>query len=247
MFLRERDNMQVFDQWNKTELDCYLIEITAKILRHKDSDGEALVTKIRDAAGQKGTGKWTANAALDHGIPLTLIGILQASRTQKSTSNLQAKRCSLAAFRRSKTTASPPLSNCIVVRAKRRQMSSRIRRHLLRTYAWCEAFSAFNNVISTFFSGTLRFEDCQLRTRLSTVATGIGGVQLGSQLRCHWCATSFTLFTNASPAALMWRGGCIIRSVFLGNIQQAFAKNKNQKCLLTDDFFMKELEKAEVG
>ncbi|KAI6184124.1 6-phosphogluconate dehydrogenase, decarboxylating [Aphelenchoides bicaudatus] len=63
----------VFDQWNKTELDSFLIEITADILRYRDTDGKPLVPKIRDAAGQKGTGKWTAIAALDYGMPVTLI------------------------------------------------------------------------------------------------------------------------------------------------------------------------------
>ena len=66
----------VFDEWNKGELDSFLIEITAKILKYKDIDGFALVEKIRDTAGQKGTGKWTAIAGLDKGIPVTLIGTI---------------------------------------------------------------------------------------------------------------------------------------------------------------------------
>lgn len=64
---------QVFDAWNKTELDSYLVEITANILKYKDADGQPLVTKILDKAGQKGTGKWTGINALDFGVPLTLI------------------------------------------------------------------------------------------------------------------------------------------------------------------------------
>jgi len=65
---------QVFAEWNKGDLDSYLIEITRDILAFKDEDGGPLVEKILDTAGQKGTGKWTAVAALDLGIPLTLIG-----------------------------------------------------------------------------------------------------------------------------------------------------------------------------
>jgi len=65
---------QVFATWNQGKLDSYLIEITADILAFKDEDGEALLDKILDAAGQKGTGKWTAVSALESGIPLTLIG-----------------------------------------------------------------------------------------------------------------------------------------------------------------------------
>src|SRR5210317_1185147 len=65
---------EVFKEWNKGELDSYLIEITRDILAFKDEDGEPMVEKILDTAGQKGTGKWTGIAALDLGIPLTLIG-----------------------------------------------------------------------------------------------------------------------------------------------------------------------------
>ena len=64
---------QVFAEWNQTELNSYLIEITASILAYKDEGGEPLVEKILDTAGQKGTGKWTGINALDLGIPLTLI------------------------------------------------------------------------------------------------------------------------------------------------------------------------------
>lgn len=64
----------VFKEWNKTELDSFLIEISTDILAFKDKDGKPLVEKIRDAAGQKGTGKWTAISALDKGMPVTLIG-----------------------------------------------------------------------------------------------------------------------------------------------------------------------------
>ena len=66
----------VFKEWNTTELDSFLIEISTNILAFKDKDGTSLVEKIRDAAGQKGTGKWTAISALDKGMPVTLIGRL---------------------------------------------------------------------------------------------------------------------------------------------------------------------------
>lgn len=64
----------VFDRWNSGVLDSFLIEITRDVLRFKDDDGSALVEKILDSAGQKGTGKWTAINALDLGMPVTLIG-----------------------------------------------------------------------------------------------------------------------------------------------------------------------------
>ena len=70
----------IFADWNKSKLDSYLIEITAEILAYSDEDGQPMVDKILDTAGQKGTGKWTASAALDQGIPLTLIGEAVFSR-----------------------------------------------------------------------------------------------------------------------------------------------------------------------
>jgi 6-phosphogluconate dehydrogenase len=71
---------EVFTKWNKGKLDSYLVDITKNILAYEDEDGEPLVDKILDTAGQKGTGKWTAVSALDQGIPLTLIGEAVFSR-----------------------------------------------------------------------------------------------------------------------------------------------------------------------
>ncbi len=65
---------EVFKQWNMGDLDSYLIEITAEIMAYKDESGSAMVEKILDTAGQKGTGKWTGIEALHLGIPVTLIG-----------------------------------------------------------------------------------------------------------------------------------------------------------------------------
>ncbi len=62
----------MFAQWNAGELDSYLIEITRDILAFRDAQGEAVLDHILDAAGQKGTGRWTVNAALDEGVPLQL-------------------------------------------------------------------------------------------------------------------------------------------------------------------------------
>jgi len=72
--MNHKEMSLAFDEWNKGELDSFLIEITRNILQYKDDSGEYLVEKIRDAAGQKGTGKWTAISALDYGVPVTLIG-----------------------------------------------------------------------------------------------------------------------------------------------------------------------------
>ena len=67
--LHEDEIANIFDKWNKGVLDSFLIDITTNILRFKDDDGVAIVNKILDQAGQKGTGKWTAVNALDTGVP----------------------------------------------------------------------------------------------------------------------------------------------------------------------------------
>lgn len=71
--LSHDDMSEIFKAWNKTELDSYLIEITGEILAVKDTDGEPLVSKILDKAGQKGTGKWTAITSLEENVALTMI------------------------------------------------------------------------------------------------------------------------------------------------------------------------------
>jgi 6-phosphogluconate dehydrogenase len=84
----------VFAEWNQGELDSYLIEITRDILGYQDENGEYVVDKILDTAGQKGTGKWASVSSLDLGIPLTLIGeavfarclsAMKADRVEAST------------------------------------------------------------------------------------------------------------------------------------------------------------------
>ena len=71
---------EVFAEWNKGELDSYLIDITQQIFAKKDDDGSPIIDKILDTAGQKGTGKWTCLSALDLGMPVTLIGEAVFSR-----------------------------------------------------------------------------------------------------------------------------------------------------------------------
>jgi 6-phosphogluconate dehydrogenase len=84
---------QVFKDWNEGDLDSYLIEITRDILGFRDEDGEPMVEKILDTAGQKGTGKWTGVAALDLGIPLTLIGEAVFSRCLSAIKDERVEAC----------------------------------------------------------------------------------------------------------------------------------------------------------
>ncbi len=87
--LSNREIGDVFAKWNKGVLDSFLIEITRNIMYFNDDDGQPLLEKILDSAGQKGTGKWTAINALDLGMPVTLIGEAVFARC---LSSLKAER-----------------------------------------------------------------------------------------------------------------------------------------------------------
>jgi 6-phosphogluconate dehydrogenase len=88
--MRQDEMAQVFDEWNKTELDSFLVEITANILKYKEN-GQFLLPLIKDNAGQKGTGKWTAIESLDYGMPVTLIGESVFARCLSSLFEERAK------------------------------------------------------------------------------------------------------------------------------------------------------------
>jgi 6-phosphogluconate dehydrogenase len=93
--LKDEEIAEIFLEWNKGELESFLIEITAEILRYKDKDKTPLIHKILDVAGQKGTGKWTVEAALDEGVPLSLISEAVFAR---SLSALKAERVQMSKF-----------------------------------------------------------------------------------------------------------------------------------------------------
>lgn len=162
---------EVFAAWNKTELDSYLIEITRDILAYKDTDGQPIVEKILDTAGQKGTGKWTGIAALDEGVPLTLIG------------EAVFARC-LSAMKDERVEAAKEYARTIpAFTGDKAEMVEAIRQAL---YA--------SKIISYAQGYTL------MRTAAKTYGWNL----------------------NYGGIALMWRGGCIIRSVFLGKIKEAY-------------------------
>ncbi len=194
--MSNQEMYEVFAEWNKGELDSYLIEITRDILGHKDEDGNEVVDLILDTAGQKGTGKWTAIAALDAGQPLTLIG------------EAVFARC-LSALKEERVAASKVLTG---PKAK--------------------------------FSGdkTSFIKDLRQALYASKIVSYAQGYQL-----MRAAAKEYNWNLNYGGIALMWRGGCIIRSVFLGKIKEAFDKNPELVNLLLDPFFKEAVEKAQAS
>ncbi len=185
---------EVFAQWNETELDSYLIEITRDILGFQDEDGTPVVDKILDTAGQKGTGKWTSIAALDAGSPLTLI--------------------SEAVFAR-----------CLSAIKEERVRTAGIYKRTIKPYTQDKA--AFLEKI-----------------RKALYASKIISYAQGYALM-RAAAADYGWNLNYGGIALMWRGGCIIRSVFLGKIKEAFDHDPALSNLLVDPFFRQTIESCE--
>jgi 6-phosphogluconate dehydrogenase len=188
---------QVFADWNKGELDSYLIEITSEIFTKKDDDGQPLIDKILDTAGQKGTGKWTAVSALDLGMPVTLIGEAVFARC---LSAMKDERVKAAKHLRgpSRNGAAPNATELI----------ESVRRAL-----YCSK-------IVSYAQGYMLLREA--------------AKEMGWHL-------------NLGGIALMWRGGCIIRSRFLGKIKEAFDKNPDLENLLLDDFFADTLNRYQAS
>jgi 6-phosphogluconate dehydrogenase len=187
----------VFAEWNKGELDSYLVEISSQIFAHKDEDGQPLVDKILDAAGQKGTGKWTAISALDLGQPVTLIG---ESVFARCLSALKEERVAA-----SKILAGPAKKSAVADRA------------------------AF-------------IEEVRCGLYCSKMISYAQGYML---LRAAAKENGWNL--NLGGIALMWRGGCIIRSQFLGKIKEAYDKNPALENLLLDSFFSKAINQYQAS
>lgn len=187
---------EVFKEWNKGEMESYLIEITRDILAYKDEDGQPIVDKILDTAGQKGTGKWTGVAALDLGVPLTLIG-----------ESVFARCLSAAKDDRVKAAKEFPAPK-ITFSGDKKQLIEDLKQAL------------FASKLVSYAQGYLLMKEA---------------------------AKEYGWTLNNGGIALMWRGGCIIRSTFLGNIKEAFDKNPDLSNLLMDPFFKDKILKAQEG
>lgn len=185
---------EVFADWMQGDLNSYLIEITRDILAFKDEKGEPVVEQILDTAGQKGTGKWTGIAALDEGVPLTLIG------------EAVFARC-LSAMKDERVAASKVLPG----EAEKPMTLTKEEKA-----TWIE------------------------NIRCALLASKIVSYAQGYTLM-KAAAKTYGWNLNYGGIALMWRGGCIIRSVFLGKIKEAFDKNPDLTNLLLDPYFQEKI------
>jgi 6-phosphogluconate dehydrogenase len=181
----------IFAAWNKTELDSYLIEIPAEILAFKDTDGTPIVDRILDAAGQKGTGKWTVIDSAQLGQPVTLI------------SEAVFARC-LSALKSERVAASKRLTG-----PKPAAVTDP------------DGFTE--------------------QVRQALYASKIVSYAQGYMLMAA-AAAQYGWNLNYGGIALMWRGGCIIRSRFLSDIKAAFDTDLKLSNLLLAPFFVEAIE-----
>ena len=188
---------ETFAEWNKGDLDSYLLEITRDILAKKDEDGKYVLDYILDTAGQKGTGKWTAISALDAGVPLTLIGESVFAR-------------------------------CLSAQKEERVAASKI----------------LQGPAPAKFTGDRKafLEDLRKALFAAKVVSYAQGYALMKA-----AAKEYGWNLNYGGIALMWRGGCIIRSVFLGKIKEAFDNNPDIANILLDPYFSGKLAEAQSG
>lgn len=185
---------EVFAEWNKGDLDSFLIEITRDILAFKDEDGQPLLDKILDTAGQKGTGKWTVISSQELGVPITLM------------SEAVYARC-VSALKDERVAAAKKL------KGPKPKISTDRKKFV---------------------------EDIRLALYASKIISYAQGYML-----MRAAAKEYKWNLNYGGIALMWRGGCIIRSRFLGRIKEAFDKNPKLTNLLLDKFFKGEIKKAQ--
>ena len=176
---------QVYTDWNSGELESYLIEITASIMSKKDEKtGAYLLDLILDSAGQKGTGKWTVNLALDQGQPSNILA--EAVFARFSSAQLDERRQAAEIYSAPNTKKLSP------------ELIEKVRRAV-----YC--------------------------TKIAAYAQGFA-------LMCS-ASNSNKWSINLGSVSMMWRGGCIIRSRFLGQIKNSYDKQQNLPNLLLSEFF----------
>jgi 6-phosphogluconate dehydrogenase len=189
---------ETFASWNQGDLDSFLMEITKDIVTFKDEQDQFLVEKIRDTAGQKGTGKWTATSALDLGMPVTLIGE--------------------AVFAR-----------CLSALKDERQRASKI---LAGPKPGVDA--KFTGDRAAFIKD---LENALYAAKLISYAQGF--------MLLREAAREQNWHLNYGGIAIMWKGGCIIRSRFLGDIKKAYDRTPQLENLLFDPFFKSVLDRTQ--
>lgn len=244
-----------FARWNDTELNSFLIEITAEVLRKVDAEtGKPLVEMVLDKAAQKGTGKWTSQAAMDLGVPIptidsavsmrqisaqkdvrVLVSSKYGSRPTARESQLYTDGSTVKSERQDDTKARHARED-VKTEVSEQQEHGMDRdqladaRHSVADgegHSWSkEVREGFH---ADFETSIEQLKNTVLSSFITTYAQGLSLLQAASTER------SYKL--NIAEIARIWRGGCIIRSALLGGMQQAFVESPNLPNLMLDDRF----------
>ena len=244
-----------FSKWNDTELNSFLVEITAEVLRKVDSDtGKPLVEMVLDKAAQKGTGKWTSQAAMDLGVPIPTIDSAVSMRqisAQKETRILFANKYgSRPVFEESQlftdgeTVTSEEQHDLKAELARKEVLTEASKQHktIIEGEELADLNSQVANRVGHSFSKEVRegfnadfdtaieqLKNTLLSSFIVTYAQGLSLLQTAS--------TEKNYGLNLSEIAKIWRGGCIIRSTLLDGMQQAYLESPNLPNLMLDDRF----------
>jgi 6-phosphogluconate dehydrogenase len=209
----------VFEAWNRSELQSYLIEITRDIFSVKDgeTDGE-LVDNILDVAGAKGTGKWMSQLALDLGVPSTLVTAAVYARA-------------LSAQKESRVKASQILRGPLDRAGGDAE-----------TLSWDGGMNEAVKIASDPTKREAFIEDVRLALYASKICSYAQGfVQLQAAAKEHDWPLDY------GQCAMLWRGGCIIRAQFLDRIKEAFDKQPDLENLLLAPYFTEAAHSAQGG
>jgi 6-phosphogluconate dehydrogenase len=244
-----------FARWNDSELNSFLVEITAEVLRKTDAEtNRPLVEMVLDKAAQKGTGKWTSQAAMDFGVPIPTIDAAVSMRqisAQKEVRVLAAKKYSGQATVDSGQLQSPgeavssePQHDLKAAFARQEVETpvSRQAKEIIEPQTANLAGEEFSNPRDEQSSGVVReqaaedfsafveeLKNALLSSFIVTYAQGLSLLQTASVEKNYGL--------NLSEIAKIWRGGCIIRSALLEEMRRAFAENPALPNLILDDHF----------
>lgn len=242
---------RIFAEWNATELNSFLVEITADVLKFVDKDtGKPLVEMILDKAGQKGTGKWTSQAAMDFGVPVPTIDSAVTMRqisAQKELRILAAKKYGGQIAKEEKKTEGggetvkserqpEDLKHEIAVESMKTPASEFQRAAVGEVSEskqtrpnQTEIETADEDVVATADEFLDEMKNALLASFIVTYAQGLSLLQMASVEKNYGL--------NLAEIAKIWRGGCIIRSALLEDMRRAFAENPNLPNLILDDKF----------
>ncbi|MBC7901268.1 MAG: NADP-dependent phosphogluconate dehydrogenase [Saprospiraceae bacterium] len=244
-----------FASWNGTELNSFLVEVTAEVLRKTDAEtGKPLVEMVLDKAAQKGTGKWTSQAAMDLGVPIPTIDSAVSMRqisAQKETRLLIAEKYGAKA----PSEESQHKTNGETVTSEpQHDLKAHLAREDVKTVVSEQVESGGSDRVSTASAGDRvlasdpssnkeirqdfkadfdrsieQLKNTLLSSFIVTYAQGLSLLVAAS--------TEKNYGVNIAEIAKIWRGGCIIRSTLLEEMRLAFTDDSDLPNLLLDDRF----------